>query len=69
VGANSLTWEVRKITWFLLAIALVQARVTHQERRKARSAAAAAATAPQPSSDAPEGVPDMTPKDVAPSLT
>jgi O-antigen ligase len=71
VGANSLTWEVRKITWFLLAIALVQARVTHQERRKARSvaASAAAATAAQLSSDAPADAP-VTPTDVvAPSLT
>jgi hypothetical protein len=32
VGANSLTWEVRKITWFLLAIALVQARTAVTSR-------------------------------------
>jgi hypothetical protein len=63
VGANSLTWEVRKITWFLLAIALVQARVTHQEKRKAHSVAAA--IAPPPSSDAPEHPPDMTPQHIA----
>ncbi len=32
IGANALTWEVRKITWFVLALALVQARVTADER-------------------------------------
>lgn len=33
IGASALTWEVRKITWFLLAIALVQARVAAETRR------------------------------------
>jgi O-antigen ligase len=33
IGASALTWEVRKITWFLLAIALVQARVAYETRR------------------------------------
>ncbi len=33
IGASALTWEVRKITWFLLAIALVQARVADEIRR------------------------------------
>jgi len=28
IGANALTWEVRKLTWFLFALALVQARIT-----------------------------------------
>lgn len=32
IGASALTWEVRKITWFLVAIALVQARVSYQAR-------------------------------------
>jgi O-antigen ligase len=36
IGASALTWEVRKITWFLLAIALVQARVGYQARTGAR---------------------------------
>ena len=35
VGANALTWEVRKITWFVFALALVQARVTSVARREA----------------------------------
>lgn len=39
IGANALTWEVRKITWFLLAIALVQARITYQARAAAGSSA------------------------------
>ena len=37
VGANSLTWEVRKITWFLLAVALAQGRIN--SRAKVSSAA------------------------------
>ena len=39
VGASSLTWEVRKITWFLLAVALVQGRLS--SRAAIRSDAAA----------------------------
>ncbi len=34
VGASALTWEVRKITWFVLALALIQARATWAEEQQ-----------------------------------
>jgi O-antigen ligase len=34
VGASALTWEVRKITWFLIAVALVQARTAVSTRTR-----------------------------------
>ncbi len=52
VGANSLTWEVRKITWFLLAVALVQARVSSRAAVASRAASDVASDVAEPS-DAP----------------
>jgi len=34
VGASGLTWEVRKITWFLLALAVVLGRLLAEERQE-----------------------------------
>lgn len=45
LGAAALTWEIRKITWFMIALGVVHASAVRQERRAAALAAATAADA------------------------
>jgi len=57
VGASGLTWEVRKITWFLLALAVVLGRILSEERQEALQDESSPVTQEHDESEAPVPVP------------